>query len=84
MSRGPDEAAILANYYPLVQGYLQQQQQQQQQQQLPHEVLVTLSAFCQLRHVAENYGVVATMPAPVALFQLAYAVVQQIASSAGC
>ena len=38
---GPDEASIIANYYPLVQTYLKQQQQQQQQQnsqlQLPHE-----------------------------------------------
>ncbi len=35
--RGPDEAEIMAHYYPLVQSYLQQQGQQQPQ--LPAEVL---------------------------------------------
>ena len=28
---GPDEASIIANYYPLVQTYMRQQQQQQHQ-----------------------------------------------------
>lgn len=37
---GPDEASIIANYYPLVQSYLRQQQREGEEQQHALQVLL--------------------------------------------